>query len=280
MKVTLQSCLLAICLLPAAWPGSAECQPRGSSAHRLSISVADSATHAPLLGSQVLVSSRHLSFIVPESGVVTFDLVPPVNDTIIVRRLGYFPVVMTVSLKPSQSTSLLVLLDPVPQLLPEVSIENTVQRGLIRNGFFDRRTRSNGYFVGPEQIATRKPARLSDLLADDPQVRFFDAASGGRYIRFTRAENCSPLVYVDGVLVVNERPVSRGKVVRGTLHSNEASNDVLSQQDQGIDEISVRQVAAVEAYSSSTQAPPQYSAIGAACGILLVWTASFFEHSQ
>jgi hypothetical protein len=203
-----------------------------------------------------------------------------VRDTIVVRRLGYYPVVMEVSLKPSQCTSLVVSLDPMPQILPRVSIENAVQHGLLRNGFYDRRMRSNGYFVGPDQIEARKPSRLSDLLADDPQVRFFPAASGGRYIRFARADNCSPLVYVDGVLVVNDRQVSRGKIVRGTLHSIEASNDVLSQQDQGIDEISVRQVAAVEAYSSSTQAPPQFSAAGAACGILLVWTASFFEHSQ
>ena len=104
MDLARLSSVVATSLLLAPPVSHAACQT-SSSPHKLSISVVDAGTRNPLLGSQVLVSSRHLSFIVPESGVVSFDLSSPVRDTIVVRRLGYYPVVMEVSLKPSQSTA-------------------------------------------------------------------------------------------------------------------------------------------------------------------------------
>ena len=280
MKVAHYARRAGLAILVAHIPLDAPAQT-APAVHTLSISVVDSATHAPLPGSQVLIASSRLAFVVPSSGIVTFDLNAPISDTITVRRLGYNPVVFAVALKPRETTSLLVSLGAAAQTLPEVSIAGTTELGLLKNGFYDRRKRSSGFFVGPDEIEQRKPARLSDLLSGDPQIRFSPAASGGRTIRFARAQNCPPVVYVDGVQFVNERTVSRLRpFARGTQRTREASDDVLSQQDQGIDEISVRQVAAVEAYSSATHAPPQYASAAASCGVLLVWTAAFFANSR
>jgi len=279
MGIARSSCVITAFLLASA-SMSAEAQ-NASATHKLHISVADSATGTALAGAQVFLAGNERAFIVPESGIVTLELAAPARDTITVRRLGYRPVTIAVSLMPAATTSLAFTLDPAPYALPEVSIESSMSAALTRNGFYDRRMRTGGFFVGPDEIDRQRPARLSDLLAGDPQIRFSPAASGGRNIRFARAKDCPPLVYVDGVLLVNELGVSRIRpFLRGTQRSREGSDDFFSQQDQGIDEISVRQVAAIEAYASVTQAPPQYSANGAVCGILFVWTTSFLAHTH
>jgi hypothetical protein len=62
------------------------------------------------------------------------------------------------------------------------------------------------------------------------------------------------------------------KVRAGTTRTSESATDILGQQDQGIDEVGVRQIAAVEAYPTAAQAPPPFNGTGSNCGVVLFWT--------
>jgi hypothetical protein len=73
--------------------------------------------------------------------------------------------------------------------------------------------------------------------------------------------------------VINEPQVNRVDNLRaGSRITNEGATDINGQQDQGIDEVGVRQIAAVEAYPSAIQAPPPFNSTGSNCGVILFWT--------
>lgn len=237
------------------------------------VRVIDSATHQPLADAQIAAVKSRKAQPTSHAGTLNFE-VPPEGDTLRVRRLGYFPVSVSTDAFPRDRSVVTIGLVPIPQTLPDVTIDARVGAVLTSVGFFDRRNRLDGFFIDPVQMDQLHPSRTSDLFERAPGARLLAAGSGGRDVRFTRAKSCAPSVYVDGVLLLSEPTVNVAAHPRAGLRpTNQGDIDIFGMQGEGIDEIGVKQIAAIEAYPTSTHAPPPYNT-QANCGVILLWTWS------
>jgi hypothetical protein len=237
------------------------------------VRVIDSATHEPIADAQIAaVKSRKAQ---PTSRAGTLNLeIPATGDTLRVRRLGYFPISVSTDAFPRGRSVVTIGLVPIPQTLPDVTVDARMGAILTDVGFFERRNRLQGFFIDPTQMNQLHPSRTSDLFERAPGARLLTAGSGGRDVRFTRANNCAPSVYIDGVLLLSEPTVNVAAHPRtGTRPTNEGDLDIFGMQSEGIDEIGVRQIAAIEAYPTGIHAPPPYNT-RASCGVILLWTWS------
>jgi hypothetical protein len=239
----------------------------------LTIRVIDSATRAPVIGAEVSVARAHQSDQTAQTGLVRVAVLDA-GDTLRIRRLGYQPIVIPTIRLAADKQLITVGLVPIPRELSDVTIEGRMSAILDDIGFFERRKKFNGFFVDPNEMLYRHPTRTSDIFERAPGAKLSNAISGGRKLRFTRADDCTPNVYVDGVLVMNEPTIQRktGTSRTGITRANEAAAEIFAETDRGIDEVGIREIAAVEAYATGAQAPPPYNGTGSSCGVVLFWS--------
>ena len=126
---------------------------------------------------------------------------------------------------------------------------------LIRAGFYERQGLAMGRFISGDEIRERDPFVLTDLLRMEPSVQhLWDPANsrwtvifrGAARMSFSTTTPCYPLVVLDGT----------------RLSGSVALDDLAHPAD----------VAAIELYPSGNGAPPQFSGLGAPCGIIVLWT--------
>jgi len=100
-----------------------------------------------------------------------------------------------------------VLLSPIAQVLPEVSVIDSASRGLEK--FENRRKTRLGRFVTEADIRTAHGSRLSEIARTKiPGITVLNAPGGSAYVFSTRGSNtltsgCQVVVYVDGVHISN-----------------------------------------------------------------------------
>jgi hypothetical protein len=95
-----------------------------------------------------------------------------------VRRLGFEPAEVPVSLHARSPTDVTVRLQSFVVVLDTVRIVALQDRGLARVGFSRRKVTGAGYYLTPEQIARQRAYDLPSLLAMAPMLR--RDYSGGR----------------------------------------------------------------------------------------------------
>lgn len=137
-----------------------------------------------------------------------------------------------------------IALDPI-----EVTVDRR-NRHLETVGFYQRQEDGWGNFVDREDIENWNPIDLTDALIRFPGVAIVaDArAAMDRRLRFRRGRGvCSPRVYLDGVMLTGLTSFSVDDIV-----------DPMS-------------VAGIEMYRGVAGIPAQYSGLGTACGVVLIW---------
>lgn len=168
------------------------------------------------------------------------------------RQLGYQPFTYQIRMSQNQPDLRLSLeMEPVAVQLEEVVVEGEADAEGKFAAFYDRKRRTNGRFLTPQQVEAMQPLRFTtDILRRVPGVLVGPGTTNAT-VRFARAdvrcERQSPLVYIDGL--------PRGEGVR--------FNELLSSQD----------IAAVEAYAPG-RIPLEFNALNANCGMIMIWTKS------
>ena len=114
---------------------------------------------------------------------------------------------------------------------------------LEREGFYERRQRTAGYFLSREDIRNRAAMRVSDLFRTIPGARVIQGAFGrGDIIRLRGG--CLPVIVLDGIAM--------GSGLR-------------------IDELfTIAGLEGIEVHHSAT-APPQYAGM-TTCGVIMLWS--------
>jgi hypothetical protein len=97
-----------------------------------------------------------------------------------VRRLGFEPAEVPVSLHARSPTDVIVKLEKFVVVLDTVRVVALQDRALERVGFTRRNKMSMGYFLSPEQISRSNSYDLVSLLAMAPMLRRDN--SGGRAV--------------------------------------------------------------------------------------------------
>lgn len=182
-----------------------------------------------------------------------------------VERLGYAPTGSTeLKLARTDTVSFEVRLPLQPHEVTALTVTTAGGRLLDPSGFFARRDRMSGRFLGPYEVERRRPVSPADLLVEIPGYRVTPTHGGRRVLMVGRNRHCVPTVYVDGSLAH-----------RGTQSSHLTPRE----SDDGIfleSLVNANAIRAMEAYQSGTTAPARFRPVGPIgggdCGVLVFWT--------
>jgi hypothetical protein len=204
-------------------------------------------------------------------GRFALDGLPSGTQTLEVRALGYAPENAVVHLAAGQPSDVDVTLGERVTELPAVAVRAKESRGMKLDAFYERmedvkRGINRGYFITPEEIESRKPPFITNMMDGLPGV--YVDRRGGR-LNIPRGilrdpkdplRRCEMAVFLDGMQIL------------GGLR--DSMDHVLSpRRPDSIDEIApASHIAAVEVYVHPVMAPPQYQMLNGNCGIILLWT--------
>lgn len=212
--------------------------------------VTDSAG-APVFGAEISLTGVASRALTDESGAFHFGDVPVGTATISVRRMGFAPYTMPVSIREANARveNLHVTLSPLATVLTPVLVgSHRVEYTGRLAGYYQRLEKHNGgYFITRDQIDRENPRMLSQLLLHVPGVTPYKGRAGSQGIRM-RGRLCWPLVWIDGT------PMPAG--------------------DVDLDAFAPQTIHGIELYLGSTTAPARFI-LGRAdnsCGTIVLWS--------
>ena len=205
---------------------------------------------APVGNARVTLNGTGAATLTRENGEFVLDSLPAGTQAITVRHLGYAPTEVSVELSSRTPARVSVQMGPyVPELTP-VEVVSRQDQGLERVGWTSRkRGASGGYFIGPEQIESRKATQFTDLLTTSPGIRV-QGSMGRMFLTATRTAGRAGCVnvYVDGS--------QWQQLEAGDLDSFVRPQDV----------------AAIEVYPGGGSMPVEFQTSGGDCAAVVVWT--------
>jgi hypothetical protein len=212
-------------------------------------SVRDSAGRA-LGGVELRLNGGDVAARSDDLGGFRIGVVPSGPTRVDVRRLGFAPSALTVTLRPGRIDSLVVTLNAVATALPGVVVEDeamTRSKQLLA-GFWERRSRGFGSFVTREEIAQRNTSHFVDLVRRINSTSIVNL-NGRQTIRFKRSQNsrdCPPQYWLDGMRIESATP----------------------------DEFNPEDIEAIEVYAGLATIPVQFAPKFNAytCGAIVIWT--------
>jgi hypothetical protein len=168
-----------------------------------------------------------------------------------VRRIGFDSAEFTMQLDTGATVDVNVILAESPTTLPGVTTSADAHVRQVLKGFYARRAADQGgHFFVRSDIEARRVTALSDLLRVLPGVQL-QTRNGRDVVQLSRsslgsARSCPVGIWVDGSLIAG----------------------------LNIDDISPRDVEAIEVYSGAATVPPAFKTRAAApgCGTIAIWT--------
>lgn len=175
-------------------------------------------------------------------------------------RLGFVPVVTPpLRIALADSLGVEVRLSTERVLLAPLQVVARPSRRHRSHGLDNYRTRLGshvgGRFITREDVARRNTSRLTDLLATQGLV----VAGSGLYFPRNR---CSPLVYMDGMLMTRPAPVRRGRIIGQAAY-------------EAVNMVSPGDVEGIEIYQGRSSIPAEFGGPGAECGVIAIWTRRY-----
>lgn len=201
----------------------------------------------PVGGATIIVAALHIQIASDDSGVFVLTGLPLGPLDINVRRLGYEPQNVAVTIT-SMIDSVSVRMVNHAIALSGVSVTGQRQRMNIE-AFYERVRRGMGSYVTRSDILTRKPLSTTDMFRTVPGIRI-QRLRGTDGIRFNSSSSmrrdCPPMLWIDG------------------------------QRAPGLElgEIPPGDVEGIELYNGPSTTPMQFShgPAGSTCGVVVVWT--------
>lgn len=207
------------------------------------------ATGVPIVGATVAVEGTPIATATDDKGQFHLSIPVAGAQTLSVRRLGFQPAASDVRIVAGQSIrDLTIRMTAAPSQLNPVLVSAT--RGSYSGrlaGYYQRlERRSAGYFISRDQIDKKSYRNLSQLLRSVPGINAFPLKTGGSTVRI-RAQQCRPLVWLDGV------PMPAGEV--------------------DLDAFPVSTLHGIEVYSGSSSTPQDFATSGSTtCGSIVLWS--------
>ena len=205
----------------------------------------------PVSGVEVWLKGSDMLVRTTDSGGFRLQNLPFGPGSVMVRRLGFAPATVRVTLRPERMDSLVLSLTTMPATLPGVLVEeayNARSRRILA-GFWERRSRGFGHYITRDEIEARDPHDFTDIVRMTPSVSI-TTRNGRPEIRFGRGGStrgdCPPQYWVDGQRIEGGRP----------------------------DEFSAQDVEAVELYSGAATIPAMFAPrmTSRTCGAIVIWT--------
>jgi hypothetical protein len=223
-------------------------------------SVVATATGAPVAGAPVFAGGGP-RLATGADGRFTLVL-PAGRDSITVKAIGYAPQTVSVIITADDTAFVQVIMETAPVVLQPIEIREVVAAehpSARLAGFERRRTSGRGVFLTREDVLTRNPVTIADLLRRVPSLTIMDSlgvklavSSRGRKLvmRARSAEPAAPCVMRVGL---------DGQVKEWGFSLNS---------------IQPEEVHGIEVYSGPASVPAEFGGArtDAYCGLVMIWT--------
>ena len=232
--------------------------------------VTDSVTGAALAGVVISVGGGELETRSDASGHFRVENVPPGAVQLLVRRLGYRPVVYSTRIGPGETLLVppgVTALSQTPTELEAITVEADAPVPFYLRRFEARRATGFGHFVTRDEFEKWNPTQTTDVLRRTPGLAVVPNLNYGwplpppgmgldtrRFvIRTGRSAgriqgSCPLLFFLDGIRI-----------------GNSVSEDIDKL-------ISIEQIIAIEVYRGPSETPAEFSTFGSECGVIVFWT--------
>jgi hypothetical protein len=261
-----------VCLLAAAAASALWTAPAASAQTLVRGILLDAADGGPIPAGRVVISAnrgrwqRELQ--TDSVGRFEIDDVSPGPYRLRASRVGYRDAVGDLALSADSVVDLEVRLAVASVVLAPVTVTSRSTRDVspVLRGFYQRMQSGIGRFISREEIETRNPVRITDLLRSIPNLRAAPqraGASGSTFSHGASSDRCSVVFFVDGMRI-NE-PTLPGR--RPTLR-NDASID---------DYVNAQEVEGVEIYRGESDTPAEFTTRWVQCGTVVIWTRRGFR---
>ena len=240
--------LALVLALGASVSSGGALRAQGSDSAGTIVGVVRDSSGAGIIGADVTVEGATAHAYSDAGGAFRLTGVPGGAVSVHVRRIGFRPAAVAVTVAPGATAQVNVTVSAVAQNLSPVFVRGRQQYiGPLAEFYRHRDGHGPGRFISRDEIDRRNPMRFTDLLRTVPGVQLVPTPRIPNAVRF-RGMRCHPLVWLDG-----------GKL-------NAAEFDV--------DLIDPNTVEGIEIYSSFTTVPPQYMGVWGEgnCGVIVVWT--------
>ena len=199
-----------------------------------------------------------------------------------VRRIGFQQWFGKIDL-PDTAVVMTVTLVRTAQLLAEVHVTDGARGGISvpMQRFYDRwMLRQKGLltatFIGPEEIESRHPDRITNLLNGLNGVSFRRTGQNDM-VAFGNNGTCQMAVLVDGIRQCPARGCNTegGSSNAGKMMARRDTTPLNDQTAVTIDRIlDANSVSAIEVYTRGGNIPSSLYVADAACGVIAFWTGS------
>jgi TonB family protein len=198
-------------------------------------------------GTQVQVAGSDQRTVSDSAGRFTLRGVPTGTWELVLRRIGYRPLVWTLTVPRDGVIDVVIRLEPFAQSLAPVLVRGREALRGNAAAFYARRQEGRGRFLTADDIRRRQLWTMRDVMRTIPGSRV--TRIRGREIFLLRGANTPPVVYLDGV----------------RMAAGEADLNLLDP----------RSFLGVEVYSGPATTPPQFAMSdlsGRSGGVIVVWT--------
>ena len=234
--------------------------------------------------------------ITDENGRLSLGAGKRTTVTVDIRRIGFQPFSGRIDL-PDTAATIIVSLRRLAQALGEIRIADTAsvgRVGLKLQGFYDRwlmrqKGTLSATFIGPEEIESRHPDRITNMLRGLNGVSFRQNEKG-QLVALGYNGQCQMAIIVDGVRQCPSKGCKcdqcganitqipgRGPPASVRIAPAPGSEQDFLGEDYAvlIDNIlAAGDVAAIEVYARGANMPVSLQVSDAACGAIAFWTGS------
>ena len=151
----------------------------------------------PLVGAQIRFGSLVDFAESDDAGQYTATKVNAGALWLRVRRIGYRPESLLVTVVAGQTVEPMVVMTPIAQRVAEVRVIGRRDLTGPMAGFYKRQQQGSGRFFTQAEIVKIQPSKMTDLMRTVPGVRI-ETRGFDNKVRM-RGSRCSPLVFLDGL---------------------------------------------------------------------------------
>jgi hypothetical protein len=209
----------------------------------------------PLADTEILDLATGMRASTTSTGTVGLAFVRDGGSMLRIRKLGYRPQTLWAAISPADTTPITVVLTPLGQALPVVTVLGRGGRDSIPHWmspglreFEERRKIGLGHFLSEDLLRKEEDRTLGNVLMSHVvELKVVERAFGRTWLMSTRNPSCQPDIYENGIRI--STPTGR----------------------MDISKLFIKDFSAIEFHNPST-APEMYLGTGSSCGVLLLWS--------
>lgn len=256
----------AMLFLVAAAQASAQQETLPAYRFRL-LGAYDESTGSPIEGVKVSDALTGTSSMTSKEGMVRLFFLPDGGGLVRLQKLGYETQTFPVSITPSDTAPLTLLMRQVVAL-PTVVTTDAAPRPVSATlrGFDERaRARRTGYFITDSTLRKHEDQSLADVLRTNAPGVSVTANQGTMYL--AQSPRCRdgtkagpPQLYLDGIPLASDFPPGNSRLSGATLPPFDLTPYQISN------------LAGIEWYPDASMIPIEFAHPSNRCGALFLWT--------